>query len=1689
MSADGTKLAAVPLYGNIWTSSNSGANWTEVTVGDGPKGWQGAITMSADGTKLAVGANQGNIWTSSNSGATWAEATVGDGTNMWRGIAMSADGAKLAAGVSGGNIWTYEEERPTIVAAPGARHFHVSSAAHVLTLKWLLLRGGDVSSNGNANSGGGGSVRMFNGMLHATNCIFRDNHAFVGGALYIRENASATLENTSFINNSAVYGGGAARIHTSGSTVRFFDSILRNNSCGVVGGGMDVSGSNIVMDRTVLEHNVVRSRASAPYFSGGSVGGGGGGIAVQGDGPGIGNCAWISSVEGNAGNREAFFYPVENALKSGGHPAMWRHGSPDSNLLFQCQVLPARVRTVTVSLPSSASCSNAGGAHTQPSCTNIVLRGADESTVWTSNGVCVSAGGTSTFVVDSDAPAYFIAVSFSVTSKACDDYVAGISYLTLTKEQTVSTLRIDNSAFVQNRAHNFIGHQIMAYAGNITMLSSHVTFDNINQTSPSMLPLNVGLSSTDNWEYDARSKTVTTTGNYSTTLFELDQYFKTRITFSQCCDSDRAHVGLQSAPTTPYANKHGGTSANGNGVPYQYPWPQENEEVHVIEIDIRNTQLVFDGTPEPLGWGSYSGAQLAPYGAPLFFGVWSSTSGPETALQFISVEIMYDYDNNIWGEMATCPQGTYITAGECVQWTVCFPGTYVSKRGSVWTNQACELCPSGRFSNETNPDICSICDAGKWQNDSGSTRCTNCSTGKYLSDFGTPTLHNSESDCHGCSGGKWSNVVGADLCAHECGLGRYGNISGQAAATTACPGACPAGKYGLGIGQLTEEAACEICDTNTFQNETGKATCRACSSGRYTRQRSPNSGDHDDEQDDCVPPPEVTAVFPNTNASTLGNSTMSFYGQHFFDGTIVITTNGKLWSTPVFKNTTWITAESPSGTGRNHPVHISIDGIASMANHALFSYRPPNITALESPPFRGGTIVISGTNFGAETDNITVVVDGSGCGTIPCTDPRLINGNLQCHFASVGREDESRGVVVIVSKQASSRVEFRYAADKGQMTGLPNGVQQITEQGNVSYSVGLTLTPKAEVTVQIVVLSSTSACLVAHPTLQFSSGENGTKPFTVQTIGNIIDEGTNAVAYTCTIRADVSSSTIDNQYRASPPHEFTLNIVNDDEADVKLWTIDATSGASEYDVKFLNFYLQEKSSATYRIGLQTETVKDVLVRTNMSLKNAATILPPHPVLVVSPEYVLFTSSNWTRRPDISLYYATDEIDHDIQQFTIVHDIVTSDAVLFEKATRKSIVVVVDVQSDDIAGLAISANSMVLQQGGASKEILLSKLTSQPLKDVYIHVDIPPSSAIELVNNVSPIHVTKASWTQVDIPIQLQAGIDAPAGNVEVRLRTTSVDPKYNANSTILNVAVTSLLRRLDIIREATVAEGHTYTYFAKLTSPLAAGSSVTLTLFPSPGCIVYSDRSVQFTAQNATTNVPMTIAAADNFVDEGGLNTIAFTCTVVHVLNSTDSQNVYNGQVTPLVVSVRNDDLADIKLQAYSPETKLYEDKLKLLGPLCLEEGKNATYGIVLNSQPSRGVVRVFAQVHMSRVMSPLLLRVVPSTLVFDATNWNVSRPVSVVSRHDSIDNDVVVESVRVHHWLETDDTVFQTTATNMTTKLQVTDDVRDVAGLDMDPAAGVLTVQEGDDVEVRLIRFRTRPRQKVNVTASLVGV
>jgi photosystem II stability/assembly factor-like uncharacterized protein len=110
-SADGTKLAAVDgfdsnvpssLTGEVYTSSNSGTNWTAADTWTAPTLIWAGVASSADGNHLVivaqhlVGGNQpAVIYTSTNAGASWQLAYAPD--IGWPCVATSADGTKLAA--------------------------------------------------------------------------------------------------------------------------------------------------------------------------------------------------------------------------------------------------------------------------------------------------------------------------------------------------------------------------------------------------------------------------------------------------------------------------------------------------------------------------------------------------------------------------------------------------------------------------------------------------------------------------------------------------------------------------------------------------------------------------------------------------------------------------------------------------------------------------------------------------------------------------------------------------------------------------------------------------------------------------------------------------------------------------------------------------------------------------------------------------------------------------------------------------------------------------------------------------------------------------------------------------------------------------------------------------------------------------------------------------------------------------------------------------------------------------------------------------------------------------------------------------------------------------------------------------------------------------------------------------------
>jgi photosystem II stability/assembly factor-like uncharacterized protein len=101
-SADGSKLFLL-TDGSFYSSTNAGTTWAHITHVGALNG-NSPIASSVDGTRLAVAFNNDGIYTSTNSGANWTKNNVS--FLPWRSIASSADGKELVAVVSSGGIYS-----------------------------------------------------------------------------------------------------------------------------------------------------------------------------------------------------------------------------------------------------------------------------------------------------------------------------------------------------------------------------------------------------------------------------------------------------------------------------------------------------------------------------------------------------------------------------------------------------------------------------------------------------------------------------------------------------------------------------------------------------------------------------------------------------------------------------------------------------------------------------------------------------------------------------------------------------------------------------------------------------------------------------------------------------------------------------------------------------------------------------------------------------------------------------------------------------------------------------------------------------------------------------------------------------------------------------------------------------------------------------------------------------------------------------------------------------------------------------------------------------------------------------------------------------------------------------------------------------------------------------------------------
>jgi hypothetical protein len=110
-------IASGQVAGDIWTSTDSGTTWTDQTPSGSAHNlsWLSVASDAAGKNLVAVGPG---IWTSSDSGATWTRQVTSVAAYAWLSVASSADGTQLVAATiaatgDDGDLWTSSDSGVT----------------------------------------------------------------------------------------------------------------------------------------------------------------------------------------------------------------------------------------------------------------------------------------------------------------------------------------------------------------------------------------------------------------------------------------------------------------------------------------------------------------------------------------------------------------------------------------------------------------------------------------------------------------------------------------------------------------------------------------------------------------------------------------------------------------------------------------------------------------------------------------------------------------------------------------------------------------------------------------------------------------------------------------------------------------------------------------------------------------------------------------------------------------------------------------------------------------------------------------------------------------------------------------------------------------------------------------------------------------------------------------------------------------------------------------------------------------------------------------------------------------------------------------------------------------------------------------------------------------------------------------
>ena len=590
-----------------------------------------------------------------------------------------------------------------------------------------------------------------------------------------------------------------------------------------------------------------------------------------------------------------------------------------------------------------------------------------------------------------------------------------------------------------------------------------------------------------------------------------------------------------------------------------------------------------------------------------------------------------------------------------------------------------------------------------------------------------------------------------------------------------------------------------------------------------------------------------------------------------------------------------------------------------------------------------------------------------------------------------------------------ARVRVTVVDDETPTAGVTSSVSRLTvaEGGSASYTVVLNTSPPPgfAATVFITFVSDGNVTLSPRQ-LIFGSGNWDT----AQTITVSAEQGTKGghrVQLSYIVRCTCS------QYNGLRYDNVVEVIVVDDDA------VGVT--VSETAVSVI-----EGGNRAYTVVLNKRPSSDVVISVTKSGSSDVT---------ATPAKLTFTSSNWSTAQTVTVR-AAEDADAVNDTASIAHAVVAAESAdAYDAAAIAAVAVSVD--DDETAAVTVSKSTLTLAEGASGSYTVV--LDAQPSSDVVITV-----SGDNRDVTVSPAKLTFATsnWSTAQT-VTVAAAHDADAVNdmafISLAVVAAESADEFDA-AAIAGVAVSVTdddTAAVTVSETAlTVAEGANDNYTVVLD---AQPSSAVVIAVSSDNSDVTVDtdtgtsgsqNTLTFTPSNWRTAQTVTVAAAH---DADAAND---TASITHAVDTSRSADEYDtATIAAVTVTVTDDDAAVTVSKS----------------ALTVDEGANNTYTVVLDAQPSSGVVINVTKSGSADVTAS------PAKLTFTPSNWGTAQTVTVAAAHDA---DAVNDAASITHAVDTSLSADEyDTATIAAVSVSVDDDDAAVT-----VAESTLTVAEGAD-------------------------